>query len=289
VLEGAEGRPVLLLLRGDHELNLSKAAKLALVKKPAAFSSGEAIRAAFGAGPGSLGPVGFKGVVIADRTVAAMSDFAVGANQDDHHYAGVNIGRDFPEPEVADIRNVVAGDPSPDGRGRLEILRGIEVGHVFQLRDKYSRSLNLTFLDETGRSRIMEMGCYGIGVSRIVAAAIEQNHDERGIIFPRAMAPFEIALVPIGAGKNAQVRAAAEALYRDLAAAGIDVLLDDRDERPGVAFADMELIGVPHRLVVGERGLKAGQVEYQGRRDPKAQLLPLQDAVKSVKSIVCAV
>ena len=289
VLEGAEGRPVLLLLRGDHELNLSKAAKLPQVKKPITFSSGESIRAAFGAGPGSLGPVGFKGVVIADRTVAAMSDFAIGANQDDHHYTGVNIGRDFPEPEVADIHNVVAGDPSPDGRGRLEILRGIEVGHVFQLRDKYSRSLNLTFLDETGRSRIMEMGCYGIGVSRIVAAAIEQNHDERGIIFPRAMAPFELALVPIGAGKNAQVRAAAESLYRDLAAAGIDVLLDDRDERPGVAFADMELIGVPHRLVVGERGLKAGQVEYQGRRDPKAQLLPLQDAVKSVKSIVCAV
>ena len=289
VLEGVEGHPVLLLLRGDHELNLSKAAKLAQVKKPVAFSSSEAIRAAFGAGPGSLGPVGFKGAVIADRTVAAMSDFATGANQDDHHYTGVNIGRDFPEPVVADIRNVVAGDPSPDGRGRLEILRGIEVGHVFQLRDKYSRPLNLTFLDETGRSRVMEMGCYGIGVSRIVAAAIEQNHDERGIIFPRAMAPFELALVPIGAGKNAQVRAAAETLYRDLAAAGIDVLLDDRDERPGVAFADMELIGVPHRLVVGERGLKAGQVEYQGRRDPKAQLLPLQDAVKSVKSIVCAV
>jgi len=289
VLEGAEGRPVLLLLRGDHELNLSKAAKLAQVKKPAAFSSGEAIRAAFGAGPGALGPIGFKGVVVADRTVAAMSDFAIGANQDDHHYTGANIGRDFPEPEIADIRNVVAGDPSPDGKGRLEILRGIEVGHVFQLRDKYSRSLNLTFLDETGRSRIMEMGCYGIGVSRIVAAAIEQNHDERGILFPRAMAPFEIALVPIGAGKNAQVRAAAEMLYRDLAAAGVDVLLDDRDERPGVAFADMELIGVPHRLVVGERGLKAGQVEYQGRRDPKAQLLPLQDAVKSVKSIMCAI
>jgi prolyl-tRNA synthetase len=289
VLEGAAGRPVLLLVRGDHELNLSKAAKLEQVKKPVAFSSGEGIRSSFGAGPGSLGPVGFKGVVIADRTVAVMSDFVVGANQDDHHYTGVNLGRDFPEPVVADIRNVVAGDASPDGKGRLEILRGIEVGHVFQLRDKYSRSLNLTFLDETGRSRIMEMGCYGIGVSRIVAAAIEQNHDERGIIFPRAMAPFELALVPIGAGKNAQVRAAAETLYRDLTAAGVDVLLDDRDERPGVAFADMELIGIPHRVVVGERGLKTGQVEYQARRDPKAQLLALQDAVQSVKSMVCAV
>jgi prolyl-tRNA synthetase len=289
VLESAAGRPVLLLVRGDHELNLSKAAKLEQVKKPVAFSSGEGIRSSFGAGPGSLGPVGFKGVVIADRTVAVMSDFVVGANQDDHHYTGVNLGRDFPEPVVADIRNVVAGDASPDGKGRLEILRGIEVGHVFQLRDKYSRSLNLTFLDETGRSRIMEMGCYGIGVSRIVAAAIEQNHDERGIIFPRAMAPFELALVPIGAGKNAQVRAAAETLYRDLTAAGVDVLLDDRDERPGVAFADMELIGIPHRVVVGERGLKTGQVEYQARRDPKAQLLALQDAVQSVKSMVCAV
>jgi prolyl-tRNA synthetase len=221
--------------------------------------------------------------------VAALSDFVIGANQDDHHYTGANSGRDFPEPAVADIRNVVAGDMSPDGKGRLEILRGIEVGHVFQLRTQYSSAMKLAYLDQAGKSQLIEMGCYGIGVTRIVAAAIEQNHDERGIIFPRAMAPFDLALVPIGAGKNAQVREAAEALHRDLAAAGIDVLLDDRDERPGVAFADMELIGVPHRLVVGERGLKAGQVEYQGRRDPKAQLLPLQDAVQSVKSIMCAV
>jgi prolyl-tRNA synthetase len=288
VLDGVDGRPVLLLVRGDHELNLTKAAKLEQVKKPPAFSSAESIRSRFGAGPGSLGPVGFKGLVIADRTVAAMSDFVAGANQDDYHHTGVNIGRDFPEPVVADLRNVVAGDASPDGGGRLEILRGIEVGHVFQLRTKYSKALNLSFLDESGKSRIMEMGCYGIGVTRIVAAAIEQNHDERGIIFPQAMAPFELALVPIGAGKNAQVRTTAEALYRDLAAAGIDVLLDDRDERPGVAFADMELIGIPHRVVVGERGLKAGQVEYQGRRDTQAQPLGLQDAVKSVKSKVCA-
>jgi prolyl-tRNA synthetase len=288
VLDGVDGRPVLLLVRGDHELNLTKAAKLEQVKKPPAFSPAESIRSRFGAGPGSLGPVGFKGLVIADRTVAAMSDFVAGANQDDYHHTGVNIGRDFPEPVVADLRNVVAGDASPDGGGRLEILRGIEVGHVFQLRTKYSKALNLSFLDESGKSRIMEMGCYGIGVTRIVAAAIEQNHDERGIIFPQAMAPFELALVPIGAGKNAQVRATAEALYRDLAAAGIDVLLDDRDERPGVAFADMELIGIPHRVVVGERGLKAGQVEYQGRRDTQAQPLGLQDAVKSVKSKVCA-
>jgi prolyl-tRNA synthetase len=289
VVDGADGAPVLLMVRGDHELNLIKAGKLDQVKKPVAFSSPEAIRARFGASPGSLGPVGFKGAVIADRAVAALSDFVIGANQDDHHYTGANSGRDFPEPAVADIRNVVAGDMSPDGKGRLEILRGIEVGHVFQLRTQYSSTMKLAYLDQAGKSQLIEMGCYGIGVTRIVAAAIEQNHDERGIIFPRAMAPFDLALVPIGAGKNAQVRAAAEALHRDLAAAGIDVLLDDRDERPGVAFADMELIGVPHRLVVGERGLKAGQVEYQGRRDPKAQLLPLQDAVQSVKSIMCAV
>jgi len=288
VLDGTDGRPVLLLVRGDHELNLAKAAKLEPLKKPLAFAAGETIRSLFRAGPGSLGPVGFKGIVIADRTVAAMSDFVVGANADDHHLTGVNIGRDFPEPVVADVRNVVAGDASPDGKGRLEILRGIEVGHVFQLRDKYSKALNLSFLDETGKSRLMEMGCYGIGVTRIVAAAIEQNHDGRGIIFPRAMAPFELALVPIGAGKNPQVRTTAEALYRDLTAAGLDVLLDDRDERPGVAFADMELIGIPHRVVIGARGLKAGQVEYQGRRDPQAQPIALQDAVKSVKSMVCA-
>ncbi|HEY7741911.1 MAG TPA: proline--tRNA ligase [Burkholderiales bacterium] len=287
VLDGADGRPVLLMVRGDHEANLTKAAKLEQVKKPVAFAAVDTLRSLFGAGPGSLGPVGFKGVVIADRAVAVMSDFVAGANQDDHHYTGVNIGRDFPEPVVADVRNVVAGDASPDGKGRLEILRGIEVGHVFQLRTKYSRALDLSFLDEAGKSRVMEMGCYGIGVTRIVAAAIEQNHDARGIIFPRAMAPFELALVPIGAGKNAAVRTAAETLHRDLSAAGIDVLFDDRDERPGVAFADMELIGIPHRLVVGERGLKAGEVEYQGRRDARARNLPLPDAVKYVKSMVC--
>jgi len=286
VVDGADG-PLLLLLRGDHELNAVKAAKLAQVKTPLTFSSGEAIRAAFGAGPGSLGPVGYKGAIVADRALAGLADFVTGANEDGQHYTGVNIGRDFPEPPFADIRNVVTGDPSPDGKGRLEILRGIEVGHVFQLRNKYSKALNLSFLDEAGKSRFMEMGCYGIGVTRIVAAAIEQNYDDRGIIFPRAMAPFELALVPIGAGKSAAVRETAEALYRDLAAAGIDVLLDDRGERPGVAFADMELIGIPHRVVVGERGLKNGQVEYQGRRDPQAQSIALQDAVKSVKSKVC--
>ena len=216
-----------------------------------------------------------------------MADFVVGANIDDHHYTGANLGRDFPEPAFADIRNAVAGDPSPDGKGTLEICRGIEVGHIFQLRTKYSSSMKLEFLDEGGSSRIMEMGCYGIGVSRIAAAAIEQNHDTRGIIFPRAIAPFELALAPIGIGKSAAVREAVNHLYRELQNAGIDVLLDDRDERPGVMFADLELIGIPHRLVVGERGLKGGQVEYQGRRDTKATTIALQDAVNYVKSTVC--
>ena len=286
VVDGADGRPLLLMIRGDHELNLIKAGKLEQVKKPVAFSPVEAIRALFGAGPGSLGPAGFKGAVVADRAVAAMSDFVIGANQDDHHYTGANIGRDFPEPVVADIRNVVTGDASPDGKGQLEILRGIEVGHVFQLRTKYSNAMKLTYLDQAGKSQLMEMGCYGIGVTRVVAAAIEQNHDDRGIIFPRAMAPFDLALVPLGARKSEQVRETAERLYRELTAAGVDVLLDDRDERPGVALADMELIGIPHRVVVGDRGLKDGNVEYQGRRDAKAQPIALKDAVESVKSRV---
>jgi prolyl-tRNA synthetase len=287
VVDGAAGQPVLLMVRGDHELNLVKAGKLEQVKKPVTFAQAEAIRGLFGADPGSLGPVGFKGIVVADRAVAAMSDFVIGANQDDHHYTGANIGRDFPDPAVADIRNVVAGDASPDGKGRLDILRGIEVGHIFQLRTKYSAAMNLSFLDESGKSRLMEMGCYGIGVSRVVAAAIEQSHDERGIVFPRALAPFELALLPIGMRKSAPVREAAERLYADLVAAGVDVLLDDRDERPGVMFADMELIGVPHRVVVGERGLKDGNIEYQGRRDGAARPIALQDAVKSLRSMVC--
>ncbi|MDP1716497.1 MAG: proline--tRNA ligase [Burkholderiales bacterium] len=288
VVEGADDQPVLLMVRGDHELNLIKAGKLDAVKTPVTFTSAEAIREAFGADPGSLGPVGFKGIVIADRALLALSDFVVGANDTGYHYTGANPGRDFAEPAYVDIRNVVTNDPSPDGRGRLEILRGIEVGHIFQLRTKYSRAMNLAYLDEAGKSQLMEMGCYGIGVTRIVAAAIEQNYDEHGIIFPRAMAPFDVAIVPIGAGKNAQVRETAEQLYTELAAAGVDVLLDDRDGRPGVMFSDMELIGVPHHIVVGDRGLKQGQIEYQGRRDPTAQAVPLPDAVKYVKSKACA-
>jgi prolyl-tRNA synthetase len=287
VVDGADGKPALLLVRGDHELNLVKTGKLAQLKQPVTFSSPQSIQAAFGAEAGSLGPVGFKGTVIADRTVAAMADFVIGANENDHHYTGANIGRDFPEPVVADIRNVVAGDASPDGRGSLEICRGIEVGHIFQLRTKYSKALNLSFLDESGKSQIMEMGCYGIGVTRVVAAAIEQNHDERGMVLPPSIAPFDIAIVPIGMRKSAQVKETVEKLYADLSAAGLEVLLDDRDERPGVMFADMELIGIPQRIVVGERGLNTGQVEYQRRIDKAATSVGLNDIISHVKSNTC--
>lgn len=284
VVEGTDGEPVLLLLRGDHELNLVKAGKLEDIANPVRFASGQAIASAFGAGPGSLGPIGFSGRILADRALCAMSDFVTGANEDGHHYTGVNIGRDFPAPAFVDIRNVVAGDASPDGRGTLEICRGIEVGHIFQLRTKYSDAMNLTFLDETGKSRTMEMGCYGIGVSRIVAAAIEQNHDERGIVFPSAMAPFDVTIIPIGAKKSESVRAAAEELYGQLLSSGIDVMVDDRDERPGIMFAEADLLGIPHRIVIGERGLKAGNLEYQARRETNAQAIPLGEAVKSITS-----
>jgi prolyl-tRNA synthetase len=283
-VDGADGRPVLLMVRGDHQLNLVKAGKLSQIKIPVNFSTPETIRTAFGADPGSLGPVGFNGAVIADRAVSAMADFVVGANRDDYHYTGANTGRDFPQPVFADIRNVVAGDASPDGKGVLDICRGIEVGHIFQLRTKYSSTMGLSFLDESGKSQLMEMGCYGIGVTRIVAAAIEQNSDERGIIFPRAMAPFDVAIVPIGFRKSATVREATEKFYDALQTAGIEVLLDDRDERPGVMFADMELIGIPHRVVIGERGLKQDTIEYQGRRDSAAQAVALREAVDFVKS-----
>jgi prolyl-tRNA synthetase len=282
IVDGEDGKPVLLMLRGDHELNLIKAGKLEGLAKPVRFAAPEALKEVFGASGGSLGPIGFGGRVIADRAVAAMTDFVVGANEDGYHYTGANIGRDFPEPQIAGIRNVVEGDPSPDGAGTLEICRGIEVGHIFQLRTKYSNPMGLTFLDEAGKSRVMEMGCYGIGVTRVVAAAIEQNHDERGIIFPRAMAPFDVGIVAIGMKKSERVRQAAEQLHDALTAAGVDVLLDDRDERPGIMFADMELIGVPQRIVIGERGLKEGNVEYQARRDDKAQPVPLDAAVEFV-------
>jgi prolyl-tRNA synthetase len=288
VVDGTDARPVLLLLRGDHELNVIKAGKLDIVGKPLGFSSPHDISEAFGAHAGSLGPVGFTGPIVLDRAVAAMSDFVIGANEDDHHYTGANMGRDFPEAPVADIRNVMAGDASPDGKGPLQICRGIEVGHIFQLRTKYSSAMNLMFLDEAGQSRVMEMGCYGIGISRVVAAAIEQNNDDRGIVFPQAMAPFTLGIVPIAMAKSIPARDAAERLYAEFTGAGVEVLLDDRDERPGIMFADMELLGIPHRIVVGERGLKGGNIEYQGRRDAKAQIVPLAQAMEFLKSKIGA-
>jgi prolyl-tRNA synthetase len=266
----------LLLIRGDHELNEIKAQKVVGAFR---FANEREIESALGCKPGYIGPVGVRVKVVADRSVAALSDFVCGANEEGFHLTGVNWGRDLPEPEVADLRNVVGGDPSPDGKGRLEIVRGIEVGHIFQLRTKYSKAMNAVFLDEKGESRPMEMGCYGIGVTRIVAAAIEQNHDARGIVFPAPIAPFAACLVPIGYHKNAAVRAAADRLYEELLAAGVDVLMDDRDERPGVLFADMDLIGVPHRVVLSERGLAAGNAEYKGRRDEKPRDLPLAQVV----------
>jgi prolyl-tRNA synthetase len=265
----------LLLVRGDHELNEIKANKLPGLAKFRFATEGE-IRARFNSPAGYLGPVGLKGVkVIADRTVAAMSDFVCGANESDFHLAGVNFGRDVEEPQVADIRKVVEGDASPDGKGKLEIVRGIEVGHIFQLRTKYSEAMKATFLDEKQAQKPFEMGCYGIGVTRIVGAAIEQNHDQNGIVFPAQIAPFEVCIVPMGYAKSEAVRAAAGRLHDELAAAGIDVLLEDRDERAGVLFADMDLIGIPHRIVIGERGLAAGNAEYKGRRDEKPRELPL--------------
>ncbi len=270
------GREIwLLLLRGDHELNEVKAGKLPGMG-PFRFASDSEIVDTFGCKPGYLGPIGIPASVkvVADRTVAAMSDFVCGANEADFHYTGANWGRDLPEPQVADIRNVVAGDPSPDGKGVLEVQRGIEVGHVFQLGTRYSEDMKATYLDEKGQPQLMQMGCYGIGVTRILGAAIEQNYDAKGIIWPAAIAPFEVVLCPMGMDRSEAVKEAAEALYASLQAAGIDVILDDRGERPGAMFADWELIGVPHRVVIGDRGLKDGNLEYQGRRDEAATTVP---------------
>ncbi|MGZ5079703.1 MAG: proline--tRNA ligase [Usitatibacter sp.] len=285
---------IMLLVRGDHMLNEVKTSKVTGVG-PFRFAADAEIRDRLKAPPGSLGPVGQRGreaptsmekplKVIADCTVAAMSDFCTGANEEGYHLTGVNWGRDLPEPDlVADIRNVVAGDPSPDGKGVLEIARGIEVGHVFQLRTAYTQKMGVNYIDEKGESRPMEMGCYGIGVTRIVAAAIEQNHDERGIIWPDPMAPFVVALIPMGYGRSESVKAAADQLYAALSGAGVEVFLDDRDERPGVLLADQELIGIPHRIVVGDRGLKEGMVEYQHRRDTAATKVPLADVAAWVQ------
>ena len=283
VVEGEnEGELVLLLLRGDHEFNDIKAEKLAGVKSPLAMVQPEHILAAFGANVGSLGPVGFKGKVYADFATEKGADWVIGANEDGFHYTGFNFGRDAAEPKFADIRNVVAGDPSPCGKGSLQLARGIEVGHVFQLRDKYSAALNASFLDNNGKSQIMEMGCYGIGITRVVAAAIEQNHDERGIIWTDAMAPFAAVIVPMNYKKSEAVREAADKIYADLLVAGVDVLLDDRDERAGVLLADSELLGIPHRIVIGDRGLKEGNVEYARRTDSEAQSVPVGEIAAHV-------
>ena len=284
VVEGSEGQPVLLLVRGDHELNEVKAEKLDGIASPLVFASPAAIEAAFGAKPGSLGPVGFAGRIVADRTVAAMADMICGANQTDAHLTGMNWGRDCPEPEVADLRNVVEGDPSPDGQGVLALCRGIEVGHVFQLRTKYAEAMRAQYLDREGKLQTMEMGCYGIGVSRIVGAAIEQGFDDRGILFSDAMAPFTVSIVPMGYGRSEAVKAAADTLYATLKAAGVDVLLDDRDEGPGVLLADGELLGIPHRVVIGDRGLKNEQVEYQARRDTEATAVPVAEIADFVRA-----
>jgi prolyl-tRNA synthetase len=281
----------LLLVRGDHDLNEVKTGKLPGMKAGFRFATGAEIDAHFGCKPGYLGPVNpVKPVkLVVDRTVTNMSDFVCGANDAGYHLAGVNWGRDLPEPDlVADIRNVVEGDPSPDGKGPLAIQRGIEVGHVFYLGTNYSKPLNATFLDENGKPQLLEMGCYGIGVTRILGAAIEQNHDERGIAWPDAMAPFTLVICPIGYERSEVVRSTADKLHDDMQALGVDVMLDDRGERPGAMFADWELIGVPHRIVISDRGLKEGQVEYQGRRDAQAATVAATDMLAFVKAKLAA-
>ena len=275
----------LLLLRGDHELNEVKASKVPGLKNYR-FATEDEIVEHFGTKPGYLGPINTKlpVTVVADRTVAMMSDFVCGANEMDFHFTGANWVRDIAEPMVADLRNVVAGDPSPDGKGILAIQRGIEIGHVFQLGTNYSQDMKATFLDENGKPQLLQMGCYGIGITRILGAAIEQNYDDKGIIWPTALAPFEVVLCPMGMDKSEEVKLQTEKLYAELLAAGIDVILDDRGQRPGAMFADWELIGVPHRIVIGDRGLKDGNLEYQGRRDTEASVVPLVQMLPFLQS-----
>lgn len=280
--ENLESELIALLIRGDRSLNEIKAAKHEKVAEPLEFANEDEVRNAIGAGPGSLGIINMPLPIIADSEVALMSDFGAGANIDDQHYFGINWGRDAAEPEIADLRNVVEGDASPDGRGTLEIKRGIEVGHIFQLGTKYSKAMGANVLDEQGKARTLEMGCYGIGITRIVAAAIEQNHDDRGIIWPDSIAPFQVAIVAIGYIKSDSVKKHADALYQSLSAAGIDVLLDDRKERPGVMFADMELIGIPHRLTVGDRALERGVIEYANRTSGEKQDLEIDSVLEFI-------
>jgi prolyl-tRNA synthetase len=277
------GQPVALVLRGDHVLNAVKAEKIPGVAKPLTMADSETIRRVTGCEPGYAGPMGLTIPVWFDHAVRLMSDFVIGANETDRHYTGVNFGRDLPPPDTVDLRNVVEGDPAPGGKGRLSIARGIEVGHIFQLGTKYSKAMGAKVQDQDGVERAMAMGCYGIGITRIVGAAIEQNHDERGIIWPQPLAPFEVVLVPINLHKSERLREAAEQLYAELSGAGFEVLFDDRDARPGVKFADAELIGVPHRVVISERGLEAGELEYRHRRDTESRTLKREDALDLLK------
>jgi len=283
LVEGSDGDVVALVIRGDHELNAVKSQKLDGVASPLRMAGAERIRAASGAEPGFIGPIGFKGKVYVDHAAAHLADFVCGANEKDMHYRGVNWGRDLADPQSVDIRNAQAGDPSPSGRGTLNIVRGIEVGHIFQLGQLYSAAMNASVLDEQGKALTMFMGCYGIGVTRVVAAAVEQNHDGNGIIWPEAIAPFQVILVPINYQKSARVQETADALYRDFNAAGIDVVLDDRDARPGVKFADSELLGIPHRIVIGERTLAAGNLEYRHRRETESTEISAADPVGYIR------
>jgi prolyl-tRNA synthetase len=283
LVDGSAGDVVALVIRGDHELNAVKSQKLDGVARPLRMAGAERIRAAAGAEPGFIGPVGFNGKVYVDHAAAHLADFVCGANEKGMHYLGVNWGRDLPDQPSVDIRNAQPGDPSPTGRGTLQIARGIEVGHIFQLGQLYSAAMNASVLDEQGKALTMFMGCYGIGVTRVVAAAIEQNHDANGILWPEAIAPFQVILVPINYQKSARVQETADALYRDFNAAGIDVLLDDRDARPGVKFADSELLGIPHRIVIGERTLAAGNLEYRHRRETESTEFSAADPVGYIR------
>ncbi|MDP2223078.1 proline--tRNA ligase [Nitrosomonas sp.] len=283
----ANNKIFLLLLRGDHQLNELKVRKIPFLSEFQIASESD-ILLETGTIPGYIGPVGLDTYVIADQTVMNMSNFVCGANKEGFHLTQVNFDRDLKIPDlVFDIRNVVAGDDSPDGKGKLEICRGIEVGHIFQLRTKYSEIMKASYLDESGQTQNMEMGCYGIGISRIVAAAIEQNHDEHGIIFPATIAPFQLVIIPIGLQKSSLVKGAVEELYQQFSDAQIEVLLDDRDERPGVMFADMELMGIPHRIVIGERGLKQSLIEYQGRKDQASQAIPMDEIFSFITNKIC--
>jgi prolyl-tRNA synthetase len=283
LVDGSDGGVIAFVIRGDHELNAVKAQKMPGVADPLRMASADRVRKSTGCEPGFIGPIGFSGKIYVDHAAAHLADFVCGANEKDMHYRGVNWGRDLEEPQPVDIRNAQRGDPSPSGRGTLEIARGIEVGHIFQLGQLYSEAMHASVLDDQGKALTMFMGCYGIGVTRVVAAAIEQNHDANGILWPEAIAPFQVVLVPINYQKSTRVQETADSLYEQFTAAGIDVLLDDRDARPGVKFADSELMGIPHRIVIGERGLAAGNLEYRHRSATESTEIPATDPVGYIR------